>query len=313
MIDIENDFQPESFRFDLAFAAVGYERRCRWVTEQFDIGAKHSIGLKFGYLTEGAYEDNLNFFTNRNYDFVEGIGDEAPTLIAEAIRSVNSGTRCLTVFVDISSMSREMIANVVLGIELARSAREIRITSSYAHSKFLGSYKLAPITQASPIKPSLAGWSSRPEDPLGVVFGLGCEPGLALGALQYLEPEKVWLFSPSGIDTAFDNELKRVNTNIDDIFNITPFDYNITSPTLTRGKVEALLNSIDGYFRIVIVPLGPKIFSWLAISTIVFMQRNHIGVWNFSSKGHALPIDREADGNVVWHSFRLTKDDEASH
>ena len=38
---------------------------------------------------------------------------------------------------------------------------------------------------ASPIKRSLAGWSSQPEKPLGTIFGLGCESGLALGALQF--------------------------------------------------------------------------------------------------------------------------------
>ena len=97
-----------------------------------------------------------------------------------------------------------MIANVVLGIGRAGQGTAIRVTVGYAPSKFGGGYYSAPIRAANPIKPELAGWSTRPEQPLGAILSLGCEPGLALGALQFLEPDKVWVFPPLGIDPNFD-------------------------------------------------------------------------------------------------------------
>jgi len=92
-----------------------------------------------------------------------------------------------------------------------------------------------------------------------------------------------------------------------EIFDVTSFVYEIVKPTLTRGRFEALLNAIDSDFRIITVPFGPKIFAWLAISTVVFTRRRSIGVWAFSSKEHAQVVDRDAAGTVVWHSFALPK------
>jgi hypothetical protein len=204
-------------------------------------------------------------------------------------------------------MSREMIANVILGIEAGRSAVDVSVTVAYAPSKFSGPYHPAPIRRASPIKPALAGWSSQPERSLGTVFGLGCEPGLALGALQFLEPNKAWIFAPKGTEAQFDLAMREANEHIGEIFDVTKFVYEIVKPTLTRGRFEALLNAIDGDFRIIAVPFGPKIFAWLVISTVVFTRRRRIGVWAFSSKEHAHMVDRDAAGTVVWHSFTLPK------
>ena len=52
MIECETDELPQDREFDVAIVAVGYERRCRWVSEQFRIGAKRGLGLEFGFLTE---------------------------------------------------------------------------------------------------------------------------------------------------------------------------------------------------------------------------------------------------------------------
>lgn len=308
MIDFESDAAPSSFSFDIALVAVGYERRCRWITESFDIQAHVKLGLEFGFLEEASYESNKAFFESRSYMMLNGIRSSTPADISAHIISAaknNSTSDGISLFVDISSMSREMIANVVHGINMARNEHRIHVTSAYAPSKFSKSYGPSPIRSACPITPSLAGWSSRPEQPLGTVFGLGCEPGLALGAMQVLEPDKVWLFSPRGVDSKFDDAMRKPNQHIDDIFDVTEFEYEITRSTVTRGRFEALLNAIEGDFRVIAVPFGPKIFSWLSIITVVFTERSSVGVWAFSSKDAAFPVDRDADGNVIWHSFTL--------
>src|SRR5579884_1816068 len=139
-------------------------------------------------------------------------------------------------------------------IQRARSFKGMLVTVAYAPSKFSAPYDPAPIRSANPIKPSLAGWSSRPETPLGAIFGLGCEPGLALGALQMLEPDKAWIFKPEGIDGRFDVAMKRANEHIEEIFDISAFTYDIAAPAFARGRLEALLNAVDRSFRLVIVP-----------------------------------------------------------
>lgn len=308
MIELKSDDRPEILEFDVAIVAVGYERRCQWVTREYDISGKVKIGLEFGFMKEGSYKENRSFFEKRGWLLHNGIKPSALNTVAEAIRFAASGSKSVSIFIDISSMSREMIANIVLGIESARLCAEICVTIAYAPSKFSVAYEASPIRKAEPITPSLAGWSSRPELPLGVIFGLGCEPNLALGALQLLEPDKAWIFSPRGIDAQFDEAMKKANEHIEDIFNVTEFQYELTTPTITRGRIEALLNSVESDFRIVLVPFGPKIFAWLMLSTVVFTRRTSVGVWAFSSKEQAKLVDRDAEGPVVWHSLALQEE-----
>jgi hypothetical protein len=305
---LESDDIPQNFTFDVAIVAIGYERRCRWLVEKYEIKANKRLGLEFGFLREGSYNQNRLYFELQSYQIIDGVSATTAKQISETIALIEHDVGPVRVFVDISSMSREMIANVVLGIQSSRTAAGIHVTVGYAPSKFSGTYHPAPIRLASPIKPALAGWSSQPERSLGAIFGLGCEPGLALGALQFLEPKKAWIFSPKGIEQDFDIAMRSANKHIDEIFDATTFIYEITKPTLARGRFESLLNAIEGHFRVIAVPFGPKIFAWLSISTVVFTGRSDIGVWAFSSKESARMVDRDALGAIVWHSFSLDKD-----
>jgi hypothetical protein len=306
MITAETDTKPQTLRFHVCIVAVGYERRCRFVTEHFSIKADAQIGLEFGFLAEGSFHENKSYFERLGFQFGDGLKEDSAITLA-TILSSQPQDKTLRIFVDISAMSREMIANVILAVQAARNTRDIEITVAYAPSKFSGSYRPAPIRSASPIKRSLAGWSSQPEKPLGTIFGLGCEPGLALGALQFLEPDKGWIFQPKGVDSKYDAAMKKANAHIEDIFDVSMFNYEITKPTPARARLESLLSAVSDSFRLIVVPFGPKIFAWLALTTVVFGARSGVGVWAFSSKEQAVMVDRDAEGQVVWYSMVLSK------
>jgi hypothetical protein len=122
-----------------------------------------------------------------------------------------------------------------------------------------------------------------------------------------LEPNKAWIFKPKGVDPKFDTAMKRANQHIEDIFDVSAFTYDIVEPTFARGRLEALLNAVHRSFRLIIVPFGPKIFAWLAVSTIVFGERNEVGIWAFSSREQAQVVDRDAEGEIIWHTIELRK------
>ena len=236
---------------------------------------------------------------------VLGVGDQAVADIIEILRPFGSPPE-VSIFVDISSMSREMIANVILAVNNAFCSSMVCITVAYAPSKFVESADAAPIRVARPITRVLSGWSAMPEKPLGAIFGLGCESGLALGAMQVLEPDNAWLFTPVGLDDRFSASLRAANEHIEDIFDVTRFAYDIRSPSTLRAKYESLLNSIGDEFRLITVPFGPKLFAWSVLSTLIFSGRDDVGVWTFSSaeQGHA--ADREAEGPIIWHSLGVS-------
>ncbi len=309
MIISESDARPELLEFDLAIVAVGYEQRCRWVVDQCEVKAESALALTFGFLEAGSYPENHKFFSSRGYKFLPGLTDDAPQLISNQVILHADLGRPLRVFVDISCMSREMIANVVLALGVAARLRELVVSAAYAPSRFDGEFTPAPIRIARPIRPMLAGWSSQPERPLGAVFGLGCEPGLALGALQVLEPDTAWMFYPEGVDENFDHAVEKANEHLGDIFNVVRIGYDISNPTSARGRYEALLNSIRQDYRVITVPFGPKIFSWCALATIVFNNFREVGLWTFSSREQAALIDRSAEGPIIWSTVALRSSD----
>jgi hypothetical protein len=110
---------------------------------------------------------------------------------------------------------------------------------------------------------------------------------------------------PIGIDASFDASLLEANEGIEDIFDATRFGYDIAQPSMLRAKFEALLNSVNGDYRTICIPFGPKIFAWACLSTLIFKQRHEIGVWAFSSleQGHA--TNRQAKGPIIWHTLHV--------
>lgn len=300
----EADGRPDDLKFDAVFVAAGYESRCRWVVEQTDISSVRKYALTFGYLEVGDYQSNIDFFQDRDFKVCDGFTDSIADELIAAF-SLNQ-TAIPRILIDISSMSRKMIANLLLAMDQVRRTRAIEIVVAYAASQYSSDYNPGPIREAAPIRRELAGWSSRPELPLGAVFGLGCEPGLVLGALQTLEPNKVWAFAPNGFDEAFGEESAKANANIADIFDVSISSYNLDQPTITRGRFEALLNAVGDRFRLIAVPFGPKLFAWLTMSTIVFQDRAQIGVWTFSSGDKARPVERAPEGPIVWHRMHVS-------
>ncbi len=300
---LEADGEPTNPSFDIIIAAAGYESRCRWVIEQTDLVAPQKFALTFGYLEVGDYQSNVDFFLDQGFTLVDGITSDLVKILDNC--DPDNDDAPSRVLVDISSMSRSMIANIILAMNQVREQKKLEVWVSYAASKYSSDYNPGPIREAAPIKREMAGWSSRPEVPLGAIFGLGCEPGLVLGALQTLEPDKVWAFTPNGFDAEFNEAGEKANANIGDIFDVTYSAYDLNQPTITRGRFEALINAVEDRFRLIAVPFGPKLFSWLVMSTVVFQNRSEVGIWTFSSGDKARPINREAEGPIVWHHMTI--------
>ncbi len=309
MIEFETDSPPENRHFDIAIVALGYEKRCTWVWRHAGCEADYCLALDFGFLEGGSYKTNRKFFEGKGFKKNRGVGEGALLAIIQMIASQLVDKDHVRVFIDISSMSREMMANAVVAVNSAACGQRLSISVAYAPSEFISSADESPIKIARPITRALSGWSAQPEKPLGAVFGLGAEPGLALGALQFLEPGKTWIFVPQGLDKRFDDAVAESNGHIEDIFDVTRFGYRISSPSVMRGKYEALIKSVSPDYRIVSVPFGPKIFAWACIATSVFAMNPEIGVWVFSSYDHGVVQDRDAHGDIIWHSLDVAPRD----
>lgn len=306
MIKSEKSEEPENFLFDISIVSMGYEKRCRWISEQKKIESGLLLCLGFGYLEDGEFNNNRNYFISRGGLPIIGIGPDAVTKIKSPILDKFANKDALKILVDFSSMSREMLANVLLAINDVVKEKDVVIYGAYAPSKYNVAAKSAPIRHQGPINYRLAGWNPNPDKPLGVIFGLGCEKNLALGAMQSLEPDKAWIFYPKGIETSYDAAMVDANKFLEEIFDVTKSEYSVLDPVVARGRFESLLNAIETDYRVIAVPLGPKIFAWLSIATVIFEGRSGVGIWTFSSKEHATLSSTEAEGTIVWHRMDVS-------
>ena len=305
IIKQENSQEPDSHNYDIAIGAVGFETRCRHIFETIPVDAPIKFGLEFGFLQEIAFNDNKKFFMDKNFHLLNGLAENSVSHLKNEVANKIITSDTLKVLVDISSMSREMIAKVALFLRELLHEKHLRITIAYAPPSYPPTKEESPIEKAGPIIPELAGWAPDPSLPIGVVLGLGCEPGLALGSLQRLEPSMVWAFSPIGLDIRFDALDQEANSHIGDIFNVAHYKYDLIDPTGTRVDLVRIFTTIQESHRIIAVSSGPKIFAWILIFTALFNPFPSIGIWAFSSRQKLIARDIHPMGEIIWHNLLL--------
>ncbi|SFV32914.1 hypothetical protein [Hyphomicrobium facile] len=289
---------------DLFIGAIGYERRARFALEKFSkksetkIGA--FIGLEFPFHQVLDYSENLELFRSMNASTIPGCEHgTTEELVKRFSATAGLDSHPLTLIVDISVMSRQMMANVICAIDRFSMDREIAIHAVYAPATFEKPPITPPMRFAGPVRAEFAGWSSRPDSPLCLIMGLGYEENLALGAISYLEPGRTVLFLPRGLDRRYiplvREESKKISSHIPAI----NLEYNLTewgsSLNLLRRVCEQLL--VDG--RVVIVPFGPKVFAWNAMLLSLIDGFREVSVWRFSAEDDAEPQNRHPAGEII--------------
>jgi len=156
-----------------------------------------------------------------------------------------------------------------------------------------------PITTNGPAIQPLAGWPKKPASTLGVVIGIGYEEDLALGVIEELEPTSVWAFRPKDHDPRYEQEIETRNRGLfDEIPPANIIRYSLFDAFSLFCSVEALIGLAKNKCRLVVVPLGPKIF---ALVGCLATLRHHpaVGFWRVSNGENLTPVERRASGRLV--------------
>lgn len=295
-----------SGQFDLLIGAVGYESRSTWLLENGDIKANTIWGLQFGYNQVLHFDRACETYAKVGADVTlfsgeTGLGD----LTAKFSDFQQRLDRPLRVVLDISAMSRLMIATTFLALTRSNRTYGIELDTHYTPATFRVPGPTAPARVAQPIVPELAGWSSRPDTPLGVIIGLGYEGSVAAGALQVLEPSRTWALYPVGFDPQFLQAVHNANDDLSTFYDVIKLTYSISDPAGTRALLRRLLSDLKADYRIALIPFGPKIFSWLCMVTALETGFEEVAVWRFSPQELGQPVDHVASGISIWHQLVL--------
>lgn len=302
-IHVTNYDSRSTSEYDVIICALGYEKRSIFVPQMINELPIHKYALAFTDRHVLSYPTNKDWYIRNSFEIIEFNPDTISGYLSSifALKSDN-----LKVVIDISSMSRSMLAHIIFSLKEARLPN-CEATFLYAPAEYVHSHaESGPITVSEPVIPEFAGWSMYPEFLPAVIIGLGYEYDRALGVMEYLEPESVWAFIPRGVDERYDQANDAANK---DLLEIIPKSnqiyYDVNNPYDCMVKLESLTFGLLKRNRPILVPFGPKIFSLLSL-VVAMLHYPNTTVWRVSGGQDELPTDRIANGEVVGINVNIT-------
>ena len=284
--------------YDLAIGAVGYEARSR---HAFEVGKfKSDLKVAAAFTEQQVFEFHANVQSFRAMGFtVEEVpdqeyGDWCIRVIERARRSVLPSLRAIA---DISSLNRLRLANLLSAFQQARMPFDITVDFIYSLASFT-----APIPQdnpnshVGPVSKEFAGWWTEPDRPLNVIVGLGYEQDRALGAVEYLQAQDVWLFIPRSIIEDYTPQLEIANQSL--LKSTEPshqFVYHVRDPLDCFARLQSLVQGLQTQSNVVLLPFGPKLFVLCCL--LVAASDQEIAVWRVSAQMADEPVNRMASGD----------------
>jgi hypothetical protein len=301
--------------YDLMFVTCGYESRASHIWSRFTGRVQHLVILDYGCRGLHSYDLNKTLLVSEHSSLIDLRSPEVATQIsvhvaermAELADGVSSSadTAPARVFVDVSSCSRSVLANLLLALA-AHHGRRVVLTCGYAISDFYEPPESElPSNISEPVIGALSGWSHDLSKPPCAIIGLGFEPGRALGSIDYLEVPEVRLFLPQGPDERFEVAVLAANRLLTEEVG-QPLRYEVGDPEDAFQKLGSLVGGLHPRFRPIIIPLGPKIFATLSmlLALRLFPQ---ICIWRTSAGSGEDVSDRRASGVVVAFDYELPR------
>lgn len=217
-------------------------------------------------------------------------------LIQAALRDADSGTEPLHVLADISSMNRTRIASTVLAC--ASISGSCVLDLLYFPSTFEShKHEYEPLEAFGPVHDLVAGWPVEADLPVALLMSLGTEPRRAEGIVESVEPDILVLFQPTGDEPEFTSEIVTENRRVLEVGG-QPVMFDVRDPVRTHGALLATVQRLAERARVVVVPLGPKIFAALATNVAVSVGPE-IGVWKASAGRGVEPVDVRTSAQPV--------------
>lgn len=285
--------------YDFFIAALGFERRARYIAETLAPQARQNFAWGFSDRQTLSYPDNAEWFSANGFEIIEDPNDSIFLDRLAEILTTNSATPESTGCVDISSMTRKRMAAIVemFCSGLLRSGTSIDFLYS------LGAYSppptdIAPNTLLGPISPFFAGWTTNPNKPPVAIVGLGYEEGKALGATEYIQADEAWAFIPeSPIESYLPAVLEANSTLLKFLPKRQQIAYRPDDPVGCYNLLESLLYGVVPFGRPIILPFGPKIFALMALFACT--KYTEASVWRVSAQQSEAPVDRLPSKHVI--------------
>ncbi|SED79879.1 hypothetical protein SAMN02787142_3862 [Burkholderia sp. WP9] len=211
----------------------------------------------------------------------------------------------LDVIVDISCMSREVMARLFAWLLKLTPSIELNLYVCYSLAEFSAPpTDFPPNEYIAPVASKFAGWPSASQ-PTSLVVGLGYEPHKAEGAAEFLDASEQWLFVPNSPIRQFRDAVERNNDGLVERARRSNrlVEYQLDDPAGTYGQLELLVSDLSRRSNPVLLPFGPKMF--FTLSLLQSYEHPQAGVWAVSGERTAPAADRRASEYVIGFHARF--------
>ena len=259
---------------DVLFYGLGFEQRSTLACSKIKAG--RTIALKLPKIDLHHYKQNVDFARTRGHQIIE---DVESFIRNDVLKIFERAREPLQIIFDISSINRIIMFAVVSAF--ARSCRpDDKITVVYCPSAFKEPDRRFPrLEKLGPISAEFSSFASDPAKPLSLMIGLGFEPGIAMGIISQLEPTISYCFWGAGIDRRFDVAVRDANFGFDFAgFATREVRYLLNDPKGSYDLLEAVTYGLSQKHNVIIVPMGPKLFSLMA-ALIGTKYVGQVAVW----------------------------------
>lgn len=205
-----------------------------------------------------------------------------------------------TVFVDISSMSRPVMASLITAMSDFASDRQVELKIGYVIASFSPPpTTLPPNEDIRPISESLAGWPNDTSAKTALIVALGYETGKAEGACEYFDASDTWAFIPKSPLVQYDEQV--LKNNDDFIRRVSArnrvINYPVDNPAQAFGELASVISILAPRSNPIVLPFGPKVFFiFAALLSFLYPQ---MGVWHVSSDNSDAADDQVGSKYVV--------------
>jgi hypothetical protein len=298
---------PDDVTANLFIGCIGYEHRSLEALRQTARSGFNGTVILFDYQSGELF----SYASNRLNPLVEQA--TVANDFGELVRLIEThllAERNVSILLDVTSFDREKIAGL-LQLFFNNSAHIQEVTICYFPQTFVEpSQSLDIVRSFGPVIPAFIGETSISRDSLALIIGAGYEYGRAVGAIDLLEPDRIYCMTPIGTDPRFENAIE--NNNLE--FSFLEDDellqkYDLRRPESLFYEIRRIVEFEIQERNVLILPLGPKIFAAVAM-LVAFILHPSVMVWRHSTVSKDVPnstSDAHASGLDVRLAFRFVR------
>lgn len=295
--------------YDLVIAALGYESRATALPAELLTSTNRMVAIGFDHNKDATYSANRNWYISHGIRYLDDVSDSNfSQIIAKELGGLasekGSSAGPIRIACDVSCLNRFRIASILAATIPQVQEGKATLDIWYALAEYQPPHEgFAQNEFVGPVHSRFAGWFRDPGRPIALVAGLGYEEGKVMGATEYVQASRVIAFVPISPIKDYESDLRLSNKSLlGELSDRDVIEYSVADPVGTLATLDSAIRGLEEDHNVVVLPLGPKIFSVIALLAQLFHDDS--SVWRVSSGRHGFPRDIKSSGHFYGIGIR---------